>query len=343
MHQWNLRRSVFLWPAIGMLNACTHYPTNCQSEPDLDGFVACVETFMPRRGEGTVRPTVSQQTQWYDVAFRMIDGGDCAALTGYPRPPGLAVFTFSDSVSGKTYCVLHEYFYDSADSRVENAWGTLIVPIAGDIERRGLHFQVAHPVFDIDTLEQATRLFDLTGAHSLALGGGHKHADDLDGDRNIDAGEESVCDASYFKSDNAHTDETMLLATTRAIQDHHRDMEDYTVIQFHAMNAKTCPTLNVYMTWGADPSVSVTDGKLHSLFSAVSTDNPGWSVGLPVAACSLHGEENIQGRLLNDVALSDVCDFGVDSSTSEHFIHIEQDSGVYRDPANWEAAFRAVF
>lgn len=316
-------------PLIGpiLLGACGNADLSCTSSTTLETVVSCIVSHMPREGSGGfVPPTLRQRADWRTIVGKMLEGScDFAvpeSLDGIVR-----VRKFTDTYTGRIYCLLMEVRDENGDSLVDKGFGTFIV--YNDATRQLSH-QAVHPIADATTEHQAVVVFRDTDSRSYLMAGSHRRASSTP----------SMCLTSAPESDASHNSNTMVQATNEELLAHY-GKESWFAIQWHGMDCGTCKS-NVHLSHGVSHGRS-TD-KIAVLSSKVTAHNPDWSVSRPghTSACNLDATDNMQGRLLNGVPAEAVCSHEA-STYTRRFIHIEQDPGEFRDPTKWIAPIVETF
>ena len=296
----------------------------CSSATTLDALVGCIRSHMPgSSSNGYQAPTVDQLNGWRMVVQQMLQGSCDATL-----PQSLAGVAsrrpFVDAANGKTYCVLMEVLDTDGNSIVDRGWGTFIVdPNA----TREISHQAPHPLSDIATEAQAIGAFRDSDSRSFLMAGTHRNASTA----------ASTCQSAYRASDVAHDAGTMYQAANEAMSVQYGGA-DWWAVQWHGMAADSCRSVEVYISHGSSTAPSPGDKNLE-LKAALLRYHPTWKVAVPGSgACSLHGTDNVLGRLLNGVPAETVCDSAA-LGYSGKFLHIEQDPN-FRAPADWLPAVR---
>ena len=291
----------------------------CSAATTLDALATCVRNQMPASGSnGFVAPTAPERADWRTVVDQML-GGAC----GFTLPASLAtaaqIRTFTDSGSGKSYCLLMEVLDANNNGKVDRGWGTFMVNPAAT---REISHQAPHPISDSTTENQAIGLFGGTDSRSYLMAGAHRLA-------NSGA---SACQSSYGPADVAHNIDNMFHATNEALMAFY-GADDWQAIQWHGMAADTCAAAEVYLSHGRTVAPVAGDSNL-DLKNSMMGYHPTWDLETPGAgACTLNATDNTQGRLINGVPPASVCGTAA-SAYNGRFLHIEQDPG-FRSPADW--------
>lgn len=330
----------------------TQLPANHQIEClptaySLEDLIDCVTSYMPAKGsEAYVAPSTDVQDHWQLVVEDMVGMtsiNDCSTIS---LPSSLAniyaVFPFTDSYTGQEFCVAMEVVDDDEISGVvDHGWGTLIV---NPEPQRYLSIDIPHPIEDDDTNQEGIQIFKGIEAHTFLMAGANREANS----------DPSPCEGqdNELLSDVAHCTDNLFHPAVIAIDEFYGNTTDHTAIQFHGMGTNTgCPDVNVYITHGSADSPQTTDS-IVTLRDELRDLQPSWAVAVPgedsPLVCGKNGTKNVQGRYLNGLDESEVCDEEVDPvGYSGKFIHIEQhpdgDLTGFRSPAIWIEALKNTF
>jgi hypothetical protein len=313
--------STFMAPEIARTDL------TCASSTTLELLVTCIRAQMPQSGSnGYVAPTPTQRAAWRTIVNQMLRGS-CDFAVPASLKGIVQVKTFTDTDNGRSYCLLMEVRDKNGNQFVDHGFGTFIVYNSAT---RQLSHQAVHPIADRMTERQAVTVFKATASHSYLMAGAHRDANSA----------ASTCLASAPESDASHNSNTMVQATNEELLAHY-GAASWFAIQWHGMAAPTCPNTDVYLSHGRDVTPAPTD-KIAVLRNNLLMQHPSWKVDLPgSSACNLNATENVQGRLLNGVAVGCVCCTAA-SSYTQKFIHIEQDPN-FRDPRDWIVPVTATF
>jgi hypothetical protein len=300
----------------------------CSTATTLDALATCLRNQMPASGSnGFVAPTVAEQNDWRSVVSQMLNG----LCTGITLPASMAAIAqirnFTDSGSGKTYCLLMEVLDANGNGKVDRGWGTFMVnPNAV----REISHQAPHPISDSTTENQAIGIFGGTDSRSYLVAGAHRLANSGS----------STCQSSYGPADAAHNVNNMFHATNQELMAFYGS-NDWQAIQWHGMAADTCEGAEAYLSHGRTVSPAPGDKNLE-LKTTMIANHPTWDVEVPgTGACSLNATDNTQGRLINGVPAANVCGTAA-TSYNQRFLHIEQDPG-FRTPSDWIPAVNDVW
>ncbi len=303
----------------------------------IEDLVSCTLGYMPHRysvddRDGFTVPTAIEMTQWGEVVEQMMDGG-CSAisLSGYEWGNDFTVTTFTDTQNGQAYCVFIETRYDTypAGERVTRGWGTFIY---NPNYCRELNISAPHAKFETDTGTQAAGIFKNTQSRTFLMTGAHRRANNV-----LSTCQPTACEGNCMESDAAHNTDHMFYATVAELEEYYDSHNTkFYHLQFHGMKSTeppSCPGVDVYMTHGVS-ATPVAGDKILALKSNLESRHD-WTVTVPgdSPSCNLTGTTNVQGRLLNNVASTEICTTPA-SSYSGQFIHIEQKSWC-RDPDDW--------
>lgn len=333
---------------------------DCAAETTLAGLNTCIRQGLPERdSDGYVVPDhllnfvvpPGLAADWRGVIGQMLDGNCVPTVVLPPSLSGVYdLRTFTDTDNSTDYCLLLETLDADGNGDVDRGWGTVIVnPNAA----RELSVQVSHPWFDAETADQGIRVFRGVEARSFVMAGSHRYANPYCSrvqDFECAAGRLMSIPGSgaadeYPESDVAHNPDSLFQAATEALQSHYDAagpsgnslfLGEFTAIQFHGMAAGSC-SAEIYLTYGLGPGPGTpTPGETLFQFKTRLLDVPAAaSVQVPgdAPACGLNGSRNVQGRLLNGVAVHAVGGTEATAYTGR-FIHVEQDPS-FRDPQAW--------
>jgi hypothetical protein len=321
------------------LNSCRKSLT-CPEATTLEELANCIIAQMPNKcpdgkacPKAFVVPDDSVKANWRSVIAQMLTGHCEDIVLPLNLKSVYSLSTFNDTDNGQSYCVLMETLDGNADSVVDRGWGTFVFnPNA----RREVHIQIPHPMFDMGTAEQGIGVFKGIDARTFLMAGTHRHTDTTP----------SSCQRNYLEADVAHNVANLFQPTLEELINlYGTPGEDLVAIQFHGMGSSSCPGVDVYLTYGVPPGsgMPAPGDTLLELKSNLLSYHPDWKVTVPgdSPTCGLHGNTNVQGRLLNNVPAEDVCITSA-SAYSEGFVHIEQKSG-FRSAGNWTDALEDTF
>lgn len=175
---WTLRFPSLLFLFSWIFASQDDTPASCISRSkDLVSLATCLDTFtiLPDYYDGPsyhdAQPTEDEREAWTTAITSLLSvDGNCSSLT---VPPGLessySIRKFTPPGRRSSYCVLVEHSLDC--NGFPRGWGHIIVPETRAQVSRFLHISAPHPKYDVGTIEQATALFELSGAKSLLLAG----------------------------------------------------------------------------------------------------------------------------------------------------------------------------
>ncbi|MGH9200130.1 MAG: fibronectin type III domain-containing protein [Vicinamibacterales bacterium] len=269
---------------------------------------------------------MSEQNDWRTVVRQMLDGS-CSFALPASLATALQLRTFTDSSTGKSYCLLMEVLDGNNNGKVDRGWGTFIVdPNA----IREVSHQAPHPISDSTTENEAIGIFGGTDSRSYLMAGAHRSANSGS----------SSCQSSYGPADAAHNVNNMFHATNLELLAFY-GANDWQAIQWHGMAADTCDAAEVYLSHGRTVSPAAGDKNLE-LKNTMLGYHPTWDLEVPgTGACTLNATDNTQGRLINGVPAANVCTVAA-SSYNGRFLHIEQDPG-FRTPSDWIPSVNEVW
>lgn len=304
-----------IWLSAGSAAAAN---LTCSSATTLDALATCIRNQMPASGSGGfVAPTAAEQADWRSVVSQML-GGSCTITLPASMASIAQVRTFTDTSSGKSYCLLMEVLDANGNGIVDRGWGTFMV---NSNAVREVSHQAPHPISDSTTENQAIGIFGGTDSRSYLMAGAHRSANSGS----------SICQSAYGPADAAHNVDNMFHATNLELMAFY-GTADWQAIQWHGMAADTCVPANAFLSHGRTVNPVAGDKNL-DLKNNMLGYHPSWVLETPVSSCSLNATDNTQGRLINGVPAASVCGTAA-SSYNGRFLHIEQDPG-FRTPADW--------
>ena len=315
--------AVALWGSTGSASAAT---LSCSTATTLDALATCLRNQMPASGSnGFVAPTATEQADWRTVVTQML-GGACNVQLPASLAAAAQIRTFTDSSTGKGYCLLMEVLDADNNGKVDRGWGTFMVNANAVLE---ISHQAPHPIADSTTENQAIGIFGGTDSRSYLLAGAHRLANSGS----------SSCQSSYGPADAAHNVDNMFHQTNVALMAFYGS-NAWQAIQWHGMAADTCDPANAFLSHGR--TVNPVAGDLNlELKNNMLSRHPTWVLETPVSSCSLNATDNTQGRLINGVPPASVCGTAA-SSYNGRFLHIEQDPG-FRTPSDWIPSVNEVW
>ncbi|MBX7219855.1 MAG: hypothetical protein K1Y36_07905 [Blastocatellia bacterium] len=282
----------------------------------LTAFVANVKANLPRANtEGFVKPSTTDRAVFQNVMTALLQrdyqmAQNLAATVNYD------IARLEDQAATKTYVVAVER------QTGFRGLGTYIVDPKFE---RNVILEVPHPLFDSQTPEEGTKIFQGIGAQGLFISGTHRCANS---ETSPCSGTTTVCDgvdAPFRISDVGHSVETFFQpahAATLALN------PPPLAISLHGNGQTSLPdfTLSDGTTKVADETALV--NRLRKMLlkrrALVGSCNSADDSGL-----SLCGTTNVQGRLSNGVAAP--CNTSA-TTASGLFLHVEQHLNVRNDP-----------
>ena len=316
----------------------------------LENVVACVIRKMPKKGSGGyTAPSHEEGDAFKTVILEMLNG-NCSNQLPVEIRDIYRRGKFIDVLGFDEYCVLLESKDGDGDGIVDHGWGTVIINLNA---KREISIQIPHPIFDLHTAEDGIKIFRGTNARSFIMAGTHRHANLVcSSDQAIDCAPNTsiaiqpsgTAMPKYLQADIAHNVSIPIQGAVEIIRDYYHDhsINWFVAIQFHGNIQETCP--QVYLTYGVNIS-PLPDSDLVNLQSALQSI-AGWNTLVPGETdCTLHGEYNVQGRLLNNIPveyIANVSSFPV-TRASCHFIHIEQELEVRKHPDVWITAINNIW
>ncbi|KAF5391592.1 hypothetical protein D9757_002543 [Collybiopsis confluens] len=344
-------------------------PVDCFNNSTLGDLVDCLNDFTvgpdyyDASSYAEAQPSPEQLDAWTTVITSMLssDSTDCSSTV---LPISLSslytISPFLDNSTARTFCVLSEItsLPIGALNYYTKGWGVFVVPTSRKDISRTIHLSAPHPLYDIDTPQQAAAMFLLSGAHSLLISGRHRIAYRVPTDCITPTNPNTI----YYKTDPAHDINEPFNAANRVIrtwQNQNQNggcpLETCAYLQIHGKGASLCPTDTIFISSGlgnSNDSViwynSQPNLPSRRLKGYASEIFPNFNVSLPSddTACDLTATTNVFGRLINGVPEQDVCTVAANTLTaSGEFVHIEQ-SIASRDNAaheGWGQAIRGTF
>lgn len=153
-------------------------PLSCISKSqDLVSLTQCLDEFtiLPDYYDAETyedaQPTEDQRQAWkFLVSSLLWVDGNCSSVAVPSSLENIySIRPFAPTRSQRDYCVLLENSVDF--NGFPKGWGHVIVPATRAAVSRALHLSAPHPKYDLGTIEQATALFEFSGAKSLLLAG----------------------------------------------------------------------------------------------------------------------------------------------------------------------------
>jgi hypothetical protein len=307
---------------------------------DLVELADCIAAHAPPEdSEGFVIPSLAVRNDWRGVVQDLLAMSDITQCDDIVLPASLDdaydVITFHDFFDGRDYCVAMEVEDANDDGIVDRGWGTLIV---NPTPERYVSIDILHPVDDNDTEIKGAAVFKGIQAHTFVMGGSEREANS----------QTSPCQSGRRISDPAHSIDNLIFPTVVEIDEYHTlASHDNIAIQFHGMEANSCPAVHVYLTHGST-ATPVPSDPITALKNSLSAQQPTWAVATPgdLATCDKHGTSNVPGRYLNSGNEGTVCGSNVNGYSGK-FIHVEldPDSSItrYRNALIWSAALNDAF
>ncbi|KAJ7594868.1 hypothetical protein C8J56DRAFT_778146 [Mycena floridula] len=348
----------------------TSSPSACLNNSTLNGLVSCLDNFTigPDTFNSSTyqaaQPTTVQVLEWTSLVTSMLsmtkrDSGDCKVTLPHSLQGIYSVSEFYDEDDGTKFCVLFEKTVSTVSDATVYAkgWGTMIVPASRRAVSRSLHLSAPHPLFDLNTPQQAAALFQRTGATSFLVSGRIRTAF-LEATNCIIP---SDPDTTYYRTDPAHDDHEPFNIANRAIrawQDLNNGgcpSETCAYIQIHGKGASSCPLDTMFISSGLGNSALSSEWYQNEpnlpsrrLKGVLETVFPTWNATLPSddTSCDLTATTNVFGRLINSIPEVDVCTVAATALLATgQFIHIEQ-AAISRQAAAYDAwglALRQTF
>lgn len=289
----------------------------------LSGFISEVKERLPRASsEGFVQPSAAEREAFTAAIFTALNGGlPVNALEAL----NYEAFLLNDRSFAQSYLLVVE------KQNNRRGLGTYIFNLR---PRRNIALEVPHPLFDLNTPEQATMIFQEIGARALFISGTHRCANAALSP--CSAAGSSACNEQTRVSDAAHFTQNFFQAAHQA-----------------TLNLRAPPVAMSIHGNAVDglPDVVLSDGTRRSLAESALVNRLRAALrakGASAGSCNLAadgvaqlcGLTNVQGRLSN--GSSDACAANATSSTGL-FLHIEQHINIRREPAPLINALKEVF
>jgi hypothetical protein len=325
--------------------------TDAPCATSLFDVVQSYVNMMPTEAsEKYVHPSQDVMEEWEMIVSDMLIG-EC---NNTPLPDVLADAGYEWGIVSDVvdYCVLASLQDLDDDGFVDFPWGIAVVHMDHNAAGvKNLSIDIPHPLHDSYTWTQGIQVFLGINARSFTMSGSHRTAN----------AEASSCQDKYQMADGAHNTMNTFMASSLAIFEYYANLPqidtDYTAIQFHGMSNDSCED-DVYLTPGTGlyhPSsrekvVLLRDALLTAL-AAADVDPRSPDPLLPISVpgetdCNMSGGTNVQGRMLNYVAVMQdkVCTVAA-HQYSGTFLHIEQQWDMRQDKLVpfWTDALNAAY
>lgn len=289
----------------------------CPAATTLDALATCIRDQMPKTGSNQyVPPTAAERADFAAVVTQMMNG-QCAFDLPATLAASYQLRTFTDSVTGKSYCLLMEVLDADLDGIVDKGWGTFI--LNNSAARLTLNHSAPHPIYDSLTENQAINVFQDTDSRSYLMCGAHRHANGVTG---------GTCESNYGEADCAHQSDGMFHAAVEAMNVYYGDTA-WTHVQWHGKADTTCPLVDVYGSQGFN-AAQPAESNILSLKDLMAINRPEYTFELTGtgSACNLNATDNVQGRYLNGAA--DICRSNAGGTPANKFVHLEQSNNIRR-------------
>ncbi len=306
----------------------------CNNSASLEALIDCIVGAMPAQdSEGFSVPSREAQADWEDVVYSMLRETCETIVLPASLQPHYTIKRFIYPGNLQAYCVLYESVDADSDGQADKGWGTVIV---NEDPIRNLDIAIPHPLNDAVTPAQGIALFKSSEARTFTMTGAHRKAN----------AQVSSCQSAHNIADAAHNVNVFFHRTTEVLQTFYRDLDQpFFTVQFHGMAASSCDGVDVYITNGSSMRVPAPGDTIYELKENLLAQQSDWVVTVPgdIPACPLTGTTNVQGRLLNGVAPSNVCtEAALADNVSGEFIHIEQ-KFAHRSAEDWRVAIDDTF
>jgi hypothetical protein len=294
----------------------------------LSAYVANVKVKIPQSGsEAFVEPSQAERDAFLGSMRDLLGGNSASAMSGLDAI-NYDLNYLNDEFFSKSYLVASERLTGSKNQ------GTYIVDLT---YARNLLIEVPHPLYDVNTPEEGTAIFQRVGARALFIAGTHRCANPST--PSGCSGNTSACGGlqPYRISDTPHFNRNFMYAAHEASLSL---MEPPIAFNVHG-NSSAVP--DVELSDGTKDPASETSlvNRLRAALAArlVSVASCNWPPDDP-ASLTLCGTDNVQGRRSNGSA--EACTTPAASATGR-FLHLEQHRNIRDDPTLLIDAIKEVF
>jgi hypothetical protein len=292
-------------------------------QASLGDFIAELKQRMPRSGsEGFIAPS--------DAGRRAFTMAIAAALDGAWPVDAISMLHYDlallhDRSFAQNYLVFHE------KQNNRSGLGTYILNLR---PRRNIVLEVPHPLFDLDTPEQAAQIFQQTGARALFISGTHRCANAAISP--CSSAGSSACNEQTRISDTAHFTQNLFQAAHEATL---VLRSPPVALSIHGNSVGGLPDFVLSDGTRQVRSESSTVNRLRAALVARGASAGSCNFAAD-GVTQLCGGTNVQGRLSNGSI--EPCTTNATGSTGL-FLHIEQHLNVRREPAQLIEAMKEVF
>lgn len=293
-------------------------------QTSLASWYQTVKAGMPRAGSNAYVQPSQAEADAFRIAIARLLSNDVQDATTHLAPLGYEVSSIRES-SGATYLVASEKA-DGFKGR-----GTYVVNPAWE---RNLALEAPHPLYDLDTGEEALLIFTSVGARMLAIAGTHRCASAAPGGC---SGTTSACTPGsevepYRVSDMAHSVPSFFQSAHQATVD-----ASMTAISVHG-KASTTPDVELSDGTSQPRNEDAPVNRLRAALLArgIVAASCNWPADGPVELC---GGTNVQSRFTN--GSPDPCSTSATNATGT-FFHLEQDLAIRRAPEGVVSAIASV-
>ena len=304
------------------ITAATSGFTSAEAEVDvlqtIDDFVSDL-TFPSKDSDNFSEPSIANLSIFYNLVSKIMEGTYSGHSSDLVDVGYRIIYLTDDTIGTKAVVALKEIG--------STGGGTYLLHIE---PAKDLTIEAPHPVYDINTLEETSYLFQKLKARAFFIAGTHR-CNSPTGNNSSCSGTTSACGSSeaYRISDVAHNTSTYFHEAHKAAYDFN---DTNVIIQVHGKSDSQ-----------GSPAVAI-------FFNGISTDDVGSKSNIladalesalvaEVYSCNkngdpntLFGTTNVQGRYSNDSP--DPCSSAA-SSASERFFHLEQNRSIRDSISDW--------
>jgi len=292
----------------------------------LTRFVASVKANLPRADtEGFIEPPAKQRQTFLNTV-RAILRSDLKTARILANSVGYELSLLKDTAENQTYVTLVER------ANGFRGLGTYVFNLS---YRRDLILEVPHPLFDINTPEESTTIFQRLSARAMFIAGTHRCANEQSSPCSGTTGACGTDDEPFKISDAGHYTRNFFQEAHRATFGLKRKP---IAVSLHGNANSSLP--DVVLSNGTNrnesPKSPVNRLRRELKNRGVSVGSCNFPSDGDLALC---GTTNVQGRLSN--RSTNAC--GANPQTaSSLFIHVEQHRNIRDDPTRLTTALRAV-
>jgi hypothetical protein len=292
----------------------------------LKSFVAGVKANLPRANEGGFIEPSAKDRRIFHNAVRAVLQSNLKTARILANSVNYELSLLKDAAANQIYIVLVER------TRGFRGLGTYVFSSAF---RRNLVLEAPHPLFDINTPEESTTIFQKLNARALFIAGTHRCASEQSSPCSGTTGACGTGGEPFKISDAGHF-------TRNFFQEAHRATSGLKVkpvtISAHGNGDASLPDVVLSNGTGTKESPNSLVNRLRRELKnrGVSVGSCNFSSDQDLSLC---GTTNVQGRLSN--GSPNACTANPPTASGS-FIHIEQHRNIRDDPTHLINALRAV-